>query len=76
MSEMPTIITTALRNWLMENVLQGFIQVAEAPLYPNATEIASKLNIKTITDSMIRKKLRLDSTSERQLEIVPSEILE
>ena len=35
--EMPTIITTALRNWLTENGLQGFIQVAEAPPHPNAT---------------------------------------
>ena len=76
LSEMPTIITTALRNWLTENGLQGFIQVAEAPPHPNATEIASKLNIETITDSMIRKKLSLDSTGERQLEMVPSHILE
>ena len=73
---MPTIITTALRNWLTENGLQGFIQVAEAPPHPNATEIASRLNIETITDSMIRKKLSLDSTGERQLEMVPSHILE
>ena len=50
--------------------------MAEVPPYPNATEIASKLNIETITDSMIRKKLSLDSTGERQLEMVPSHILE
>ena len=73
---MPTIITTALRNWLTENGLQGFIKVAEAPPHPNATEIASKLNIETITDSMIRKKLSLDNTGERKLEMVPSHILE
>ena len=73
---MPTIITTALRNWLTENGLQGFIQVAEAPPHPNATEIASRINIETITDSMLRKKLNLDSTGERQLEMVPSHILE
>ena len=60
-SEMSTILITALRTWLTENDLQGFIQVAEAPPYPNTTEIASKLNIETITDSMIRKKLSLDS---------------
>ena len=76
LSEMPTIITTALRNWLTKNGLQGFIKVAEAPPHPNATEIASKLNIETIIDSMLRKKLSLDSTGERQLEMVPSEILE
>ena len=65
LSEMPTIITTALRNWLTQNGLQGFIKVAEVPPHPNATEIASKLNIETITDSMLRKKLSLDSTCER-----------
>ena len=68
LSEMPTILTTALWNWLAENGLQGFIKVAEAPPHPNATEIASKLNIETITDSMIRKKL--------SLQMVPSHILE
>ena len=60
----------------MEKSLEGFIKVAEAPPHPNATEIASKLNIETIIDSMLRKKLSLDSTGERQLEMVPSEILE
>ena len=62
--EMPTIITTTLRNWLTERGLQGFIKVAEAPPHPNATEIASKLNIETLTDSMVRKKLSLDITGE------------
>ena len=61
---MPTIITIALRNWLAEHGLQGFIKVVEAPPHPNATEITSKLNIETVTDSMIRKKLSLDSTGE------------
>ena len=73
---MPIIITTALRNWLTENGLQGFIQVAEAPPHPNATEIASRINIATITDSMLRKKLNLDCTGERQIEMVPAHILE
>ena len=73
---MPTIITTALRSWLTENSLQGFFKVDEAPPHPNVIEIASKLNIQTMTDSMIRKKLSLDSRSERQLEMVPSDILE
>ena len=73
---MPTIITTALRNWLTKRGLQSFIKVAEAPPHPNAIEIASKLNIETVTHSMICKKLSLDSTGERQLEMFPSEILE
>ena len=64
-SEMPIIITISLRNWLTENGLQGFILVAEAPPHPNATEIASRINIETITDSILRKKLNLDCTSER-----------
>ena len=76
LSEMPTILTTALRNWLAENGLQGFIKVAEAPPHPNATEIVSKLNNETITYSMLRKKLSLDSTDKRQLQMVPSEIME
>ena len=50
--------------------------MAEAPPHPNATEIASRINIETITDSMLRKNLNLDSTGERQLEMVPSHILE
>ena len=75
-SEMLTIITTALRNWLTENGLQGYIQVAEAPPHPNVTEIASRINIETITDSMLRKKLNLDCTCEWQLEMVPPHILE
>ena len=52
------------------------ITTAPAPPHPNATEIASKLNIETITNSMLRKKLSLDNTDERQLEMVPSDILE
>ena len=75
-SEMPTIITSALRNWLADHGLQGFIKVAEAPSQTNAMEIASKLNIETLTDSMVCKKLSLDSTGERQFEILPSELLE
>ena len=59
---MPTIITTALRNWLAERGLQGFIKVAQAPPHPNATKIATKLNIETLTDSMVCKKLSMDIT--------------
>ena len=59
---MPTIITSALRNWLVGHGLQGFIRVLEAPPHPNATEIASRLNIETLTDSMVCKKLSMDIT--------------
>ena len=73
---MPTIMTFALRNWLANHGLQGFIWVSEAPLQPNATEMASKLNVETLTDSMVSKKLGLDNTGERQFEILPTELLE
>ena len=71
---MPTIITSALRNWLADHDLQGFIKVAEVPPHPNAIEMANKLNIETLTDSMV--KLGLNSTGERQFEILPIELLE
>ena len=61
---MTIIITSALRKWLMDHDLQGFIQVAEAPAHPNALEMASKLNIDTLTNSMVRKKLALSNTGE------------
>ena len=69
---MPTIITSALRNWFADHVLEGFIKVVEMPLHPNAKEMASKLNIETLTNSMVRKKLSLDITGERQFEILPT----
>ena len=50
--------------------------MVEAPPHPNATEMASKLNIKTLTESMVHKKLGLDSTGKRQFEILPTELLE
>ena len=50
--------------------------MVEAPLHPNALEMASKLNIDTRTNSMVRKKLGLSSTGERQFDILPTEILE
>ena len=67
---MPTIITSALKNWLADHDLQAFIQVAEAPPHPNVTEMVSKLNIETLTDSMVRYKQGLDNTGERQFEIL------
>ena len=73
---MTIIVTSALRNWLADHGLQGFIQVAEVLPHPNAMEMESKLNIETLTDSMVRKKLGLNSTGERQFEILPTELLE
>ena len=65
-----------LRNWLADHGLQGFIQVVEAPPHPNAMEMANKLNIETLTNSMVRKKLGLNSMGKQQFEILPTELLE
>ena len=73
---MTIIVTSVLRNWLADHGLQGFIQVVEAPPHPNAMEMASKLNIETLTNSMVRKKLGLNSMGKQQFEILPTELLE
>ena len=73
---MTIIVTFALKKWLTDHDLQGFIQVAKAPPHPNALEMASKLNIDTLTNSMMQKKLGLSSTRERPFDIFPTEILE
>ena len=54
---MTIIITSTLMKWLTDHSLQGFIRVAEAPPQPNALEMASKLSIDTLTNSMVQKKL-------------------
>ena len=63
-SDMTIIVTSALRIWLTDHGLQGFIQVVEAPLHPNTLDMASKLNIGTRTNSMVQKKLGLSNTGE------------
>ena len=73
---MTIIITPTLRKWLTDHNLHGFIQVAEAPPHPNALEMASKLNIDTLTNSMVPKNLGLNSTGERQFDILPTKMLE
>ena len=54
-SEMTIIVTFALKKWLTDHDLQGFIQVAKAPPHPNALEMASKLNIDILTNSMVHR---------------------
>ena len=61
---MKIIITSALKKWLARKK------------HPNAMEMASKLNIDTLTNSMVQKKLGLSSTWERQFDIFPTELLE
>ena len=47
-------ISTALRRWLLEKGLEGYIKVAEAPPHPDAFNIARKLNVDTVTNAMVR----------------------
>ena len=73
---MTILVTSTRRNWLTDHGLQSFIEVAKAPSHPNAMEMASKLNIETLTDSMVCKKLGLNTTGERQFDILPTKLLE
>ena len=75
---MTIIITSALKKWLTDHGLKGFIQVPEAPAHPNAIEMASKLNIDTLTNSIVRRKLvlNINSTGEHHFDIFPTEVLE
>ena len=61
---MPINISAALRRWLLEKRLKGYIQVTEAPTHPEALEITKKLNIDTVTNATIQKKLDLSSLGE------------
>ena len=47
-------ISTALRRWLLEKGLEGYIKVTEAPPHPDAFNIAQKLNVDTVTNAMVR----------------------
>ena len=69
-------ISSTLRRWLLEKGFEGYIQIAEVPPHPNAQEIAKKLNIDTITNASIRKKLGLTATGEKYFEIPLAEDLE
>ena len=68
-------ISAALRRWLLEKGLDGYIKVAEAPPHPDAFNIAQKLNVDTITNTMVRQKLGLSGLGEKQFDIAPAETL-
>ena len=68
-------ISAALRRWLIEKGLDGYIKVAEAPPHPDAFNIAQKLNVETITNTMVRQKLGLSGLGEKQFDIAPAETL-
>ena len=73
---MPITISAALRRWLLEKGFEGYIWVAEVSPHPDAQDIARKLNIDTVTNTSIRKKLCLFTTGEKQFKIPPSNKLE
>ena len=68
-------ISTDLQRWLLEKGLEGYIKVAEAPPHPDAFNIAQKLNVDTITNTMVRQKLGLSGLGEKQFDIAPAETL-
>ena len=68
---MPIDISPILRRWLHDHGLAGYIRVVEAPTHPNTHDMAEKINIETITNASIRKKLGLTPTGERQFKIPP-----
>ena len=70
------IITSAVWQWLTDCRLEGFINVAEAPAHPNSMDLASKLNIDTITNAMVPKKLGLSNTRECHFDTFPIEVSE
>ena len=68
-------ISGALRKWLLEKGFEGYIRVAEAPPHPEALDIAKKLNVDTVTNATVRKKLGLSVIGEKHFDISPAETL-
>ena len=73
---MPITISIALCRWLLEKRMDGYIKVVEAPPHHEALENAKKLNIDTVTNATIRKKLDLSSSGEKHFDIPPAEDLQ
>ena len=72
---MSIVISEALRKWLLEKGFEGYIKVAEAPPHCDALEIAKKLNVITVTNATVRKKLRLWAIGEKHFDIAFAEML-
>ena len=62
---MPIPISSALRRWLMEKGFEGYIRVAKAPPHSDAQKITKKLNVDTVMNANIRKKLGLTALREK-----------
>ena len=69
-------ISPALQRWLHDHSLAGYIRVAEEPPHPNSHEMVTQINIDTITNATIRKKLGLTLKGERHIEIPSTKFLE
>ena len=69
-------ISLAMQRWLQDKGLAYYIRVAEAPPHPNSQDMARKLNIDTITNASIRKKLGLFRSGECHFEIPATGALE
>ena len=55
---------------------EGYIRVAEAAPHPEALDIAKKLNVETMMNVTIRKKLGLSTIGEKHFNISPAKALE
>ena len=71
-------ITTsaALHRWFLEKGFEGYIKVTKAPTHPNALEIAKKLNVDTVMNATIQKKLDLSANGEKHFDIPLAKTLE
>ena len=49
--------------------------MAEAPPHPNSWDMAAKVNMDTVNNTRMRKKLGLTRTNECHFEMPPSEVL-
>ena len=65
-----------MHRWLLAKGFEGYIWVVEAPPHPDAQDITRKLNINTVTNASIRKKLCLSGTGEKHFEIPQTDALE
>ena len=72
---MPINIYAALRIWLLEKGFEGYIKVADVPAHPNALEITKKLNVDTVTNATISKKLDISANGENHFDIPPAKTL-
>ena len=73
---MTIVISAALRRWLLEKGFEGYIKVAEAPPHPEASDIAKRLNVDTVTNAMVRQKLGLSGLGEKYFDIASAETLQ